>query len=116
MNSIKFAQKDYSSYLQQKTKIENRAFENARAHAIKRARERYNLELSIKDYRQICGYIKQAKNNICQFADKFSDIDGGELYKVYYQNKTLFAVWNLNLDTVSTFLTPKLVYAGHCLK
>lgn len=106
-----FTQPDYSKHGQQKTRTENLLIVRQRQHAINRCKERFGFDLTIKEYREICSYVKQAQNNPCPFASKIKDCvkPGISIWKVVYNNKALYALWDSEQKRVLTFLTQNMI-------
>ena len=109
-----FTQADYSRYGQNKNSTQNELIVRQRKHAINKCRERFGFELTIDDYRAICSYVKQAQNNSNKsitLATKIKDCIkiGNSIWKIVYNNKTMYALWDSEERRILTFLTKNMV-------
>jgi hypothetical protein len=108
---MSFAQPDYSKYGLEKTKNQTQSYEKIRAHAIKRAKERYGVILNYVQYRFLCSCIKQAKNNKFKGVEKIKDSNkfGKSLWSINYNNHIYYVIWDDEYSLISTFLTKNQV-------
>lgn len=76
-------------------------------HALKRLKERFNIEITENEYNSIVNSIKNLGNGKkrtyeVEFLDKQSN--ARSLYKIYYNNVELYAIYNKINGSICTFL------------
>ena len=81
--------------------------ESQEIHALRRLQERFNIELKIYEYRSIVNSIKnlgndKKKNYEVEFLGKQSNTRS--LYKIYYNDIELYAVYDKSRGSICTFL------------
>lgn len=78
--------------------------QNQEAHAIKRIRERYGFKLDHRDYKNLCGLIKQKDGSGSEYIGKQSN--RLTLHRLTYRDTTLVVVYDRIRHQVVTALPP----------
>ena len=74
-------------------------------HAIKRAKERYGIDLSIKEINRLASSIEKGE----LVAVDFTFGRKSETYRAKVLDKTVYPVYDRSIQTVTTFLTEGMV-------
>lgn len=74
----------------------------SRGHTIRRARERYGIEMSIEDYEALCAVAR--KNKKSAFTIEKNGTDRQFILPVTFKKTTMIAVYSESEDRVKTVL------------
>ena len=80
-------------------------------HVQTRAKERYQLDFSEKDYKELCDrakrfLIKSSENGVSKLSEEKNGDDTQIVLSIYFKETKIIAVYSKNRDRITTLLPP----------